>query len=227
MKVGLPKNDHLLPKLKEVFAAQAIYLEEVGSRHYLTSLYGDDFYATACLMKQKTIVDLVAAKYLDAGIAGLDCVLEFNTNAAQKGKASVQILESLKIGQCMLKVAVDKRNSRMAEPQDLQGKRIATPFPGILQRFLDSKGVRASAVIAIDSSVEAAVPLGIADAVMDIVETGRSLNANGLKPIFDVMSLHAVVIAPATTNLQSDDYMQLHGFTHQLTTPRLPQASIA
>jgi len=61
--------------------------------------------------------------------------------------------------------------------------RVATSYPRALEQFLDRAGIVACEVLVRAGKVEGAIAQGIADAIFDITETGRSLEANGLKPI--------------------------------------------
>jgi ATP phosphoribosyltransferase len=76
----------------------------------------------------------------------------------------------------------------------LAGKRIATAYPVVLQRYLAEQGLAAS-VVRLDGAVETACRLGVADAVCDVVETGTTLRAAGLRIIGDpVLASEAVLV---------------------------------
>jgi ATP phosphoribosyltransferase len=76
----------------------------------------------------------------------------------------------------------------------LEGKRIATAYPVLLQRYLDEAGIDAG-VVKLDGAVETACRLGVADAVCDVVETGTTLRAAGLHIIGDpVLSSEAILV---------------------------------
>ena len=76
----------------------------------------------------------------------------------------------------------------------LAGKRIATAYPVLLQRYLDDAGIKAG-VVKLDGAVETACRLGVADAVCDVVETGTTLRAAGLHIIGDpVLTSEAILV---------------------------------
>ncbi|MEM6801908.1 MAG: ATP phosphoribosyltransferase, partial [Bacteroidota bacterium] len=81
---------------------------------------------------------------------------------------------------------------------DLNGKKIATSYPNILQKHLEEKGVKAE-IHEISGSVEIAPSIGLADAVCDLVSTGSTLLSNGLKEVEVILRSEAVLIA--TPNL--------------------------
>src|SRR3712207_7106979 len=78
--------------------------------------------------------------------------------------------------------------------EQLAGRRIATAYPVLLQRFRDDRGIKAG-VVKLDGAVETACRLGVADAVCDVVETGTTLRAAGLQIVGDpVLTSEAVLV---------------------------------
>lgn len=122
---------------------------------------------------------------VEAAIAGQNQVLEAG--------AEVDELARLGFGRCSLQVAV--RDGAPIESVDqLAGCRIATSHPVTTRRFLDRHGLTAE-VTAIHGSVELAPRLDAADAIVDLVSTGDTLRANGLRPIATVLESEAVLLA--------------------------------
>ena len=81
-----------------------------------------------------------------------------------------------------------------SEVEQLAGKRIATAYPVLLQRYLDERGIKAG-VVKLDGAVETACRLGVADAVCDVVETGTTLRAAGLHIIGEpVLTSEAILV---------------------------------
>ncbi len=78
--------------------------------------------------------------------------------------------------------------------EDLQGKRIATSYPVILENYLQEHGVKAD-IHVLSGSVELAPSIGMADAIFDIVSSGSTLISNGLKEVEVIMKSEAVIIA--------------------------------
>jgi ATP phosphoribosyltransferase len=77
--------------------------------------------------------------------------------------------------------------------ESLQGKRIATSYPVLVEKFLQSKGVSAE-IHEISGSVEIAPGIGLADAIVDLVSSGSTLFMNGLKEVEVVLKSQAVMI---------------------------------
>lgn len=101
-------------------------------------------------------------------------------------------LRRLGFGGCRLSVAVEK-GQEYNGPQDLAGKRIATTYPNILKDYLDKQDVKFSTCM-LNGSVEVAPRAGLADAICDLVSTGATLEANGLKEAEVIFRSKAVLI---------------------------------
>lgn len=137
------------------------------------------------LLRDDDIPQYIEQGIADIGILGLNEVLEKNRN--------VTIAKKLGFGQCRLSLALPKEASYDG-PQDLAGKRIATSYPLILEKFLEEKGIQAQ-IEQIGGSVEIAPSIGLSEAVFDIVSTGSTLLTNGLKEVEKVLESEAVLIS--------------------------------
>ncbi|WP_456443554.1 ATP phosphoribosyltransferase [Thermococcus sp.] len=120
---------------------------------------------------------------IDVGIAGSDVVEE-------RGSDVLVPLE-LPFGKCRMSVAMPKE--RVIEPGEMDGFRIATKYPRIARSYFESLGVDVE-IIKLNGSVELSVVTGIADAIVDIVETGSTLRANGLVEVEKIMDVSALLL---------------------------------
>ena len=144
-------------------------------------------------LRPKDIAIYVGSGELDLGITGRDLAAE-----SQAG-----VHEELGLG-------FGHSNFRYAAPTgrdwtvaDLDGVRIATAYPHLVRANLHSRGVTAE-VIRLDGAVEISVQLGVADAIADVVGSGRTLRQHGLVAFGDVIcGSEAVVIRRAATELSS------------------------
>lgn len=139
----------------------------------------------ALYLRDDDIPHVVAGGTATLGIVGL--------NEIEEKGADVNILCRLGFGACRLSLAVPKSESYNGL-EWFTGKRIATSYPNILNRFLKEKGIAAKVEI-ITGSVEIAPAVGIADAIFDIVSSGSTLIANGLQEVESVFESEAVLIA--------------------------------
>ena len=135
-------------------------------------------------LRDDDIPQAVAMGVADIGIVGL--------NEISEKQQPVNVVMPLGFGQCRLSVAVPK-NVSYTGPQWLEGKRIATSYPVILQDFLDKNGVRAE-IHRIEGSVEIAPAVGMADAIFDIVSSGGTLVQNGLVEVERVFHSEAALV---------------------------------
>ncbi|WP_345951750.1 ATP phosphoribosyltransferase [Mucilaginibacter sp. PAMB04274] len=140
-------------------------------------------------------------EYVQDGIADLGIVGE---NVIQETEVKVSYLQKLGFGKCSLKIAVPN-NTSIQDVADLNGRSIATTYPVILKKYLDSLNISAD-IRTISGSVEISPGLGLSDAICDLVSTGGTLKSNGLKPFADVMSSEAVLIGRQGS--ESEDLIQ-------------------
>ena len=127
---------------------------------------------------------LCAEGAIDMGITGSDLV--------EEAGVELPVRLPLGVGRCRLSVCVPDQ-STFNSAADLAGKRIATSFPQVTQNYLDRHGVTAR-LVKLTGSVEVMVALGIADAIVDLVETGSTLAANRLRILDDIGSYETVLI---------------------------------
>lgn len=127
---------------------------------------------------------LCAEGAIDLGITGSDLV--------EESRAEVDTRMSLGVGRCRLSLCVPDNNS-IKSGKDLNGKRIATSFPNVTRRFLAQQNATAH-LVELSGSVEIMISLGVADAIVDLVETGSTLAANRLRVLTDIGSYETVLI---------------------------------
>ncbi|KAJ1729017.1 ATP phosphoribosyltransferase (ATP-PRTase) (ATP-PRT) [Coemansia sp. Benny D160-2] len=143
------------------------------------------------------IAAYVAKGNVDLGITGLDIIRESQT------ENDVAELIRLGFGKCRLQIQTPAGNQSVRSAQDLVGKRIVTSFINLTrQRFAELEGVDDPSKIStqvrfVSGSVEAACGLGLADGIVDLVESGDTMRAAGLHAIDTVMETESVLITNA------------------------------
>ena len=135
-------------------------------------------------LRDDDIPQYVEDAVADAGIVGENVVYE--------KKKAVEIVEHLGFGKCRLSIAVG-RNEAYTDNKGLDGKRIATSYPVLLQEYLDRNRINAE-IHEISGSVEIAPGIGLAEAICDLVSTGSTLLTNGLKEVETILHSQAVLI---------------------------------
>ena len=145
------------------------------------------------LLRDDDIPAFVADDACDIGIVGQNVFDE--ELLTESHDAPAEFVMPLGFARCRLMLAAPKEMA-FNGPAMLSGKRIATSYPALTRAWLEREGVEARAVM-MKGSVEVAPRLKIADAVCDIVSTGATLDANGLKPVATVFESEAVLIRNA------------------------------
>jgi len=137
-------------------------------------------------LRPKDIATYVGSGALDVGITGRDLLFDARMPGARE-------IEALGFGDSTFRFAGPP--GRFSTVEDLEGARVATAYPGLVDGFLDERGVAVD-LVPLDGAVESAVRLGVADAVADVVSTGTTLKQAGLE-IFGPVLLEseAVLIA--------------------------------
>ena len=149
----------------------------------------ENFPIDLMFVRDDDIPTFVSDGVCEFGIVGRNVLDEF---ALGEAEPRFEVVATLGFGRCALKLAAPERLPYDG-PQSLEGARIATSYPRILQDFLDRAGVSAT-VVRMNGAVELAPRLGIATYVCDLVSTGATLEANGLRPVETVLESEAVLI---------------------------------
>ena len=163
---------------------QSIGIEVDAPKRKLLSK-SQTFPIEALYLRDDDIPNVVACGTATLGIVGL--------NEVEERGADVDIVARLGFGACRLSLAVPKSEDYQG-PSWFNGRRIATSYPNILRKYLEKNRIDAKIEV-ITGSVEIAPAVGIADAIFDIVSSGSTLIANGLKEVETVMESEAVLIA--------------------------------
>jgi ATP phosphoribosyltransferase len=171
LRLGLPKGS-LQETTVQLFTRAGFQLR-IPSRSYYPKI--DDPEIECILIRAQEIARYIDQGVLDAGITGLDWTME--------NRAKVKELADLKApwpnyGPVRWVVAV-KNGSKIKKPQDLEGKRIATEVMNLSKRYLKSHGVKAE--VEFSWGATEVKPPVLADAIIDVTETGSSLRANDLR----------------------------------------------
>lgn len=136
-------------------------------------------------LRDDDIPQSVAVGVADIGVVGENEYAERNED--------VEVVSRLGFSRCRLSLAVPK-DVEYPGLEWFNGKKIATSYPGVLSRFLNSHGIKAEIHI-ITGSVEISPGIGLADSIFDIVSSGSTLVSNNLHEVEVVMQSEAVLIA--------------------------------
>ena len=135
------------------------------------------------LAKANDVITYVEHGVCDMGVVGKDTIIEMQGKFFE--------LVDLGFGRCKFALACKKGTDFYS---GIGVKCIATKYPNVARRFFESKGMDVD-IVKIEGSVELAPLLGLADGIVDIVETGVTLRENGLEVVEDVVPISARLIA--------------------------------
>lgn len=185
LRIGLPKGS-LQQSTFQLFE-RAGYRIAVSSRSYYPTL--DDPEIEAVLMRPQEIPRYVDAGAIDAGLTGLDWIVETTADVVQV----CDLIYSKVTAKPARWVVAVADGSDIKTLQDLQGKRIATEVVNITRNYLATFGVTAEVEFSWGAT-EVKVP-ELADAIVEITETGSSLKANNLRILATVLETNTKLIA--------------------------------
>ncbi|MFA4829197.1 MAG: ATP phosphoribosyltransferase [Thermodesulfovibrionales bacterium] len=177
LKLGIPKGSLQESTLK--LFRKAGYHITVSSRSYYPSF--DDAEVEAMLIRAQEMARYVQDGILDCGLTGKDWILEQNADVHEVAEL-IYAKEGLRPVKWVIAVPND---SKIKSVKGLNGKRIATELVGFTKRYLKSKGIKA----AVDFSWGATEvkPPYLADAIVELTETGTSLKANNLRIVETIL----------------------------------------
>lgn len=181
LKVALPNKGQLAEPAFQMLR-EAGYLKNVQNKNLVVIDREND--VEFFFLRPKDIAVYVATGTLDLGITGQDMVLDSGVSASE--------ILKLGFGKAFFAIA-GKADSE--DIKALNGSRIATSYPGVLETWLDTNSIIAE-IVKLDGAVENAVQLGVADYVADVVATGTTLQLAGLRVIGEpIMHSQAVLIS--------------------------------
>lgn len=196
--MAIPKKGRLNEKIVTMLKGCGIDFQR---EHRLDVALCKDLPLTLVFLPASDIAKYVGEGNVDIGITGIDI--------CEESDVDVDRILKLGIGKCKLCVQGPVAN-RIKDARELAGKRIVTSFPLLTKKFFDpldeEKGVKTK-IKFVSGSVEAACSLGLADGIVDLVETGTTMRAAGLEIVSDILQTEAVLITNKKT--QHDSVVKL------------------
>lgn len=141
-------------------------------------------------------------QYVYDGVADVGIVGE---NVVKEKLKEIETVYRLGFGKCRLSIAVPKA-MQYNSVTDLDGLKIATSYPVILQQYLNNNLIKAE-IHEISGSVEIAPGIGLADAICDLVSSGSTLFTNGLKEVAVILQSEALLVANKNLSAQQKNVL--------------------
>lgn len=181
LRIAIQKSGRLYDDSVKLLNECGIELRNVKDRLKTES---DTFPMEVFFLRDDDIPQYVEDGVADIGIVGENVLFEKNKN--------VDVVEKLGFGKCRLSIAIP-RGQEFTGPQMLEGKKIATSYPFLVEKYLKENNVSAE-IHEISGSVEIAPGIGLADVVADLVSSGSTLFMNGLKEVETILNSQTVLI---------------------------------
>lgn len=180
LRIAVP-NKGSLSEVASQMLAEAGYSGRRDSRQlvHTDARNGVEFF----YLRPRDIATYVGSGALDVGITGRDLLLDSGSSAHE--------IDHLEFGDSTFRFA-SPAGGEISEIAHLEGRRVATSYPRLVDDFLQAHGVTAE-LVKLDGAVESSVRLGVADAVADVVSTGATLRAAGLE-IFGPVILESTAV---------------------------------
>ncbi|HWA98773.1 MAG TPA: ATP phosphoribosyltransferase [Pirellulales bacterium] len=185
LRIGVPSKGRLAE-----LAAELLKEAGLSFRRQERSLFARcrEMPIDVTFLRTEDIPVLCAEGAIDMGITGSDLIAESG--------AEVLARLDLGVGQCRLAICVPE-DSPIQTPAQLDGVRIATSFPRVTAEYLQGHGAHVH-LVNLSGSVEVMIALGVAEAIVDLVETGSTLAANRLRILEDIGRYETVLIQNIT-----------------------------
>lgn len=167
LRVAVP-NKGSLSEAASAMLAEAGYRQRRDTRELV--MVDPDNDIEFFFLRPRDIAVYVGQGTLDVGITGRDLLLD----------AEVEAEELLPLGFAASTFRFAGPVGDFESVEQLEGKRLATSYDGLLRGYLTERGIKAK-VVRLDGAVESSVRLGVADAIADVVETGNTLKAAGME----------------------------------------------
>jgi len=185
LKLAVPRGA-LLDEVLELL--DRIGIETAGVRSDSRSLVFDGGEVILVTMRPYDVPTYVEAGAADLGITGKDVLIE------QDDRTLFELLD-LKIGLCRMVLATRRGDAGPSEHERRLGMmRIATKYPKIAERYFEDQG-RQVEVVEVKGSIELAPLVGLADGIVDLVATGRTLVENDLEEREPIVTCTARLVA--------------------------------
>ena len=192
IKLGLPSKGRLKDESIKLFSSKNLNIQNTNSRNYFFNFEENDNF-DGIFLHAREIIERISDGTLDAGISGLDLLMEL----PDEYQNNIKILKKLDFGFADLVVAVpndwlDIQNIADLEEVSFEFKerynrrmRVATKYPKLTEEFLLSRGVIEFKIVGSLGATESYPFTGSAELITDITSTGSTLKENNLRVISD------------------------------------------
>jgi len=195
LRIAIQKSGRLSDDSIHLLKECGIDLRNVKDRLRTVS---ENFPIEVFFLRDDDIPEYVQDGVADLGIVGQNVLAEKNSK--------VETVEALGFGKCRLSIALPK-SVKYEGSKSLEGKRIATSYPHIVQDYLKKNNINAT-VHEISGSVEIAPGIGLSDVVVDLVSSGGTLFMNGLQEAEVILDSQAVLVSNKQLSVEQQQVLE-------------------
>ena len=211
LNLGIPKGS--LEKATVELFAKSGWKININSRNYFPEIDDPEIHCSVCRAQEMS--RYVEQGVLDAGLTGLDWTLENNSK--------VKVVDDLVYSKVSARparwVLAVPSNSDIKSIEDLEGRKIATELVNFTRRYFKERGVNVQVEFSWGAT-EAKVVSGLADAIVEVTETGTTIKAHGLQIIHELMLTNTQLIA--NRNSWKDDWKKVQDQADQSSADGRP-----
>ena len=179
LRIAMQKSGRLSKESQELIKQCGV---KINLNEQRLIAYAENLPIDILRVRDDDIPGLVFDGVVDLGIIGENVLEEEELRRLSSGdEANYKMLTRLDFGGCRLSLAVPQ-DAEYNGPESLNNMRIATSYPQLLKRFMNERGLKFKSCL-LNGSVEVAPRAGLADAICDLVSTGATLEANGLREV--------------------------------------------
>lgn len=194
LRIAVQSKGRLFEETMELLQEAGVKLNNI-KRTLLVPAKG--FPVEILFLRDDDIPQAVATGVADIGVVGENEYMEKNENA--------EVIKRLGFSKCRLSLAIPK-DENYDDVKWFEGKKIATSYPFILNKYMKEQGINSDIHI-ITGSVEISPSIGLSDAIFDIVSSGGTLVSNRLKEVEVIMQSEALLIATKNLSQEKKDIL--------------------
>ena len=194
IKIALPSKGRISDPAVKLLSRAGIGLKDTVNRKLFSDTYDDQI--SVMFTRAADIPEFVADGAADLGMTGLDLIKE-------KG-AQVKIMEDLKFGKSKLVLAAPEESDIKKLTDIKQDSIVATEFPNLTRKYLESKK-KSVKIVQLSGSTEIAPFIGVSDLIADLTSTGTTLKMNHLQMVDTILESSVQLIANTVSYVEKKE----------------------
>ncbi|HMS24718.1 MAG TPA: ATP phosphoribosyltransferase [Acidimicrobiia bacterium] len=202
LRIALPKRGRIADQLGPLCKDAGYDWSDVDLGRALFARLSPNI--EAMFVRADDVPTVVADGIVDLGITGTDLVEESN--------CEVDLITSLPLSQCRLVLAAPPEWKKQYKENPPKSIRVATSFPYLAKSWGEKMGIDVQ-IISLSGSVEIAPRLEIADAIVDLTQTGATLHSNGLEEIETLREVQACIVSSRGFGIEGDSLKSIEART--------------